>query len=373
MTIKQLRAERETLTKTMSTIAGTERAAGTGMTDEEKRAFDEASTRVKEIDGEINRLEELRSLTAEMAVAGHDDSEADEFRSFLRGQEVRSQTVGTDSAGGFTVGATVAGRVITALKSTGGMIESASAINTATGGDLSYPTLDDTDSEAVIKSEGDARRNGPDVVFGSINLGAFTYDSGIIKISNQLVEDSAVDIESIVIDALSKRIGRKLQKDFTIGAGTTEPSGIITQTTLGVTSASATDIIADELLDLQFSVDEEYAKRGKYQMNRNTLLSIAKLKDSNGDYLITSATDGIGKRLFGKPVVVNNNLPDMATGTKPVIFGDLSAYMVRNVQGLNIFRFNELYQETNEIGFKASGRFDGTLLDPSAVKHLLMA
>ena len=365
--LKKLRLERAEQTKIMSAIAGTERDAGVGMSDEEKQKFDAASSRVKEIDGEIARIEELRALQSETAVQAHSDNDVEEFRSFLKGEEVRSQTVGTNTAGGYTVGATVANRVIEAVKSTSGMIESASSISTATGGELSYPTMDDTANEAVIAAETDARRNGPDVVFGSIPLKAFTYDSGIIKISNELVQDSAANIEQIVIGALSKRISRKLQKDFTVGAGTTEPAGLITQSTLGVTAAATDAIAADELLDLQFSVDEAYAAKGKYMMNKNTLLAVRKLKDGQGNYLVKGMT------LFDKPIVVNNNMPDLATGAKPIVFGDLSAYMVRNVQGLNIFKFNELYQETNEIGFKASGRFDGTLLDPAAVKHMVMA
>lgn len=371
--LKKLRAERDTLTKTMSAIAGTERAAGKGMTDEEKRSFDSASARVKEIDGEINRIEEARALSVETAVSIKSDDDNSEFRNFLQGREVRSQSTLTNAAGGFTVGASVANQVIVSMKAYSGMIESASAINTSNGGDLSYPTLDDTTNEAVITAETDARRNGPDVVFGSINLGAFVYDSGIIKISNELVQDSAVNIESIVINALAERISRKLQKDMTIGVGTTAPSGILTQTTLGETAAAVNAVTGDELLNLQFSVDDAYGSKGKYMMNSNTLLAIAKLKDGQGNYLVSSAVSGVGRTLFGKPIVVNPNMPDMATGTKPIVFGDLSKYMVRNVSGLSIFKFNELYQETNEIGYKASLRADGTLLDVAAVKHLLMA
>ena len=365
--LKKLRKERETLTTKMSAIAGTERKAGVSMTDAEKADFDTASARVKEIDLEIGRIEEARSLSVDTAVEVHADSDKEEFRNFLQNKETRSQNTLTDGAGGFTVGATVANRVIEAVKSTSGMIESASAINTANGGELSYPTLDDTDNEAVITNQLDARRSGPDVVFGSISLKSFVYDSGIIKVSNELIQDSSVNIEQIVIGALSKRISRKLQKDFTVGAGTTEPSGLITQTTLGITAVSENAITADELLDLQFSVDQAYTAKSKYMMNNNTLLAVRKLKDGNGNYLVT------GNTLFDKPIVVNNNMPDLAADAIPIVFGDLSAYMVRNIQGLNIFKFNELYQETNEIGFKASGRFDGTLLDPSAVKHMVMA
>ena len=365
--LKKLRAERTKQTKIMSDVASTERAAGVSMTDAEKKTFDTASARVKEIDNEVTRLEELRSLQTATAVEVNQDDDKQEFRNFLQGKETRSQTVGTNTAGGFTVGATVANRVIEAMKDTSGMISAASSISTSTGGELSYPTLDDTDSEAVIKSETDARRNGNDVKFGSISLKSFVYDSGIIKISNELVQDSAVNIEQIVISQLSNRITRKLEKDFTVGVGSTEPSGLLTQTTLGETAASSTSIAADELLNLQFSIDDAYGSKGSYMMNKNTLLTVRKLKDGQGNYLVTGST------LFDKPIKVNNNMPDMATGTKPIVFGDLSQYMIRNVQGLSMFKFSELYQETNEIGFKATGRFDGTLLNPSAVKHLEMA
>lgn len=369
--LKKLRAEREALTSKMSGIVSTERAAGVGMTDEEKSAFDTASARVKDIDAEIARLEELRSLETSTAIKVH-SNDGEEFRNFLQSKEVRSQTTLTPAAGGYTVGSSVANQVIVAMKSFSGMIESASSISTATGGELSYPTLDDTATEAVITSETDPRRNGPDVVFGSIKLGAFLYDSGIIRISNELVQDSQVNIEQIVINALSERIARKVEKDATIGVGTTAPAGILTQTTLGITAVSSTVVTADELLNLQFSVDDAYASKGRYMMNKNTLSAIAKLKDGQGNYLLSSATNGMGRTLFGKPIVVNPNMPDMAASAKAIIFGDIAAYMVRNVEGLQVFRFNELFQATNEIGYKASMRMDGTLLNPAAVKHLIM-
>ena len=371
--LKKLRAEREVQTKIMSEVASTERDAGQSMTDTEKEKFDNASARVKEIDAEIGRLEELRSLQTATASKVDTNTDAEEFRNYLQGKEVRSQTVGTNTAGGYTVGSSVANQVIVAMKAYSGMLESASAISTSTGGELSYPTLDDTDNEAEIAAETDARRQGPDVVFGSIPLKAFVYDSGIIKISNELVKDSAVNIEQIVINALSERISRKLQKDMTIGAGTTEPSGIITQTTLGETAAAMAAITADELLDMTFAVDAAYAGKAKWMMNSNTLKAISKLKDGDGNYLVANAVTGVTKTLFGYPIVINPNMPDMAASAKPIVFGDLSQYMVRNVEGLSIVKFNELYQETNEIGYKASLRADGTLLNPSAVKHLLMA
>lgn len=374
MNIKSLKAQREELTAKMSELVNNQRSGET-MSDTDKATFEDAKNRVKAIDEDIARIEELRSLQTANAISVNTNDDVEEFRSFLKGQEVRSQTVGTNTAGGYTVGASVANRLIEAIRNNNGMIESASTITTAKGDDLNYPTLDDTDAanDAVIKAETDARRSGPDLVFGSIPLKSFTYDSGIIKISNELVQDSAVNIEQVVINALSKRIQRKLQKDFTIGAGTTAPAGLLTSTLLGKTAATANGIVADELLELQFSVESEYAANGKYMMNSKTLLAISKLKDGQGNYLLSNAVDGISKTLFGKQIVINDSMPDIAAESKPVVFGDLSQYLIRNVKGINVFKFNEKYQDTNEIGFKASARFDGVLLQPAAVKHLEMA
>ncbi|MGJ0336331.1 phage major capsid protein [Aliarcobacter cryaerophilus] len=374
MNIKSLKAQREELTAKMSELVNNQRSGET-MSDTDKATFEDAKNRVKAIDEDITRIEELRSLQTANAISVNTNDDVEEFRSFLKGQEVRSQTVGTNTAGGYTVGASVANRLIEAIRNNNGMIESASTITTAKGDDLNYPTLDDTDAanDAVIKAETDARRSGPDLVFGSIPLKSFTYDSGIIKISNELVQDSAVNIEQVVINALSKRIQRKLQKDFTTGSGTTAPAGLLTSTLLGKKTATANGIVADELLELQFSVESEYAVNGKYMMNSKTLLAISKLKDGQGNYLLSNAVDGISKTLFGKQIVINDNMPDIAAESKPVVFGDLSQYLIRNVKGINVFKFNEKYQDTNEIGFKASARFDGVLLQPAAVKHLEMA
>ncbi len=367
MTLKELRKKREEIKARLTALAGVERDGG--FNDETRKEFDETSKELKTIEGDIKRLEELRSIKMQKATADKaENTDGLEFRGFLRG-ETRSQVVGDNAKGGFTVGGDVQSRVIQAIKSYSGMIESAGSISTSTGETIKYPTLDDTANEAVIKNELDERRKGPDLEFGSIEIGAYVYDSGIIKISNELIQDSKVNIENIVINALSERISRKLQKDFTLASGTNEPSGIITQVTEGITTAGA-GITADELLALSFKPDEGYLSKSKWMMNTNTLLAIAKLKDGQGNYLLTDAKDGINKKLFGYSIVINNNMPDIGSKKIPVIFGDISQYLVRNVSNISVFRFNELYQETNEIGFKASARFDGTLLQPRAVKSL---
>lgn len=371
MNLKQLAAKRLELTAKMSELASNKRD-GVAMAEADKKLFDTTAKEVRAIDEDIARLTELRELTVatQQTIETRPGAKAEELRGFIDGSEMRSQSVAANGA--FIVGEDVQNRLTVAMKSFNGMLESASAITTSNGNVISYPTLDDTMNEAVITNELDARRDGPDLDFSSIDISAYVYDSGIIKISNELVQDSAIDIEGVVITALGQRVARKLQADMTNGSGTNEPSGILTQAVLGVTAAATSSILADELIDLQYEVEEAYAANGKYMMNSKTLLQVAKLKTSDGDYLVTNPITGVSKMLFGKAIVINNNMPDVAAGATPIVFGDLSQYIVRNIKGLQIFKFNEMYQETNEIGFKASARYDGTLLVPSAVKSLVM-
>ncbi len=369
MNIKRLKSQRQATSEQMSGLVQNKRD-GELLNEEERAKFDEFAEQIKEIDLNIKKVEELRSLQESKAVEVQPDNE--EFRSFLKGEEVRSQTVGTNSQGGYLAQGSTADRIVEKMKDFGGMMANSQILQTENGSDLLYPTLDDLSNDAVITAETDARRTGPDLVFGNITLKSFTYDSGIIKVSNELIQDSKIDVEGIVINALAQRIQRKLETDFTIGNGTTAPAGVLTQAPEGAETSITASVNVDDVIDLLHSVDEVYAMNGKFMMNSNTLKALRKLKDSDGNYLLTSPIEGAKRLLLGKEIIVDNDMPDIATGAKPILFGDFNQYLVRSVDGLNIFRFNEKYQDTNEVGFKASARFDGTLLQPAAIKHLVV-
>lgn len=371
--LKQLKAKRIETTNLMSGLVSETRNQN-GMVEEDQVKFNAAKEEVRAIDKQMANLEELRSLTETAAIEIKPNNDDSEFRSFLRSEQRAANSTLTNAGGAFLVGGNVENQLIVAIKSASGMIESATVKTTGTGAEMSWPTMDDLDAsdDAVIKAQTDARRNNDAFVFGSISLKAFTLDSGISTVSNEMVQDSVVNIETEVINALANRVGRKLNKLFTFGNGTNEPAGIVTQALLGKTAASATLISSDEILDLQFTVDEVYAANGKYMMNSSTLAAISKLKDGNGNYLLTSAINGTTRMLFGKPIVINNDMDSIAATKSPIIFGDLSKYFVRTVQGINAFKFNEKYQDTNCVGYKISARFDGCLLVPAAVKTLTM-
>lgn len=296
--------------------------------------------------------------------------------------EIRAQSVGTDTAGGYTVPEGFSGEIDKAVKAWGPMWDAdiVRELNTATGNDIPWPSVDDTAQEGEDHAENAAATDdgSGDVAFGRSVLKAFMVDTKIVRIPYELLQDSAFDMQELLDDLFGERLGRRANKQLTVGAGGgNAPQGIVTGSGLGKTAASATALAADELIDLLHSVDPAYRQSPKcrWQFNDTTLATIRKLKDGQGNYLwqMGDVRTGEPDRLLAHPYSVNQAMANIATGTKPIIFGDHSRYVVRKVRGFTVLTLRERYAESFQIGMIGFKRFDGALLNSKAVKHLLMA
>jgi HK97 family phage major capsid protein len=138
-----------------------------------------------------------------------------------------------------------------------------------------------------------------------------------------------------------------------------------------VTSAKPTDISADELIDLHYSLRAPYRARAVWLMNDATVKTVRKLKDGNGQYLWQPAiTAGTPDMILGRPVYTSVFAPELKAGARTVAFGDLGFYWIADRQGRSFKRLNELFATTGQIGFLASQRLDGKLVLPEAIKVL---
>ncbi|BCH32631.1 phage capsid protein [Mesorhizobium sp. L-8-10] len=295
--------------------------------------------------------------------------------------EVRAQSSVTDAAGGYTVPEGFSGGIDKAMKAWGPMWDAniVRELPTSTGNDLPWPTVDDTAQTGELKAE-----NAPvtddgsgDVVFGQKMLNAYVYSTKMVRIPMELLQDSAFDMEALLNDLFGERLGRLSNSVLTTGTGVSQPHGVVTASSLGKTAVSATALASDELIDLLHSVDPAYraSPKCRWQFNDTTLASIRKLKDGQGNYLwqMGDVRTGEPDRLLAHPYSVNQAMANIATGTKPIIFGDHSRYVVRKVRGFTVLTLRERYAENFQIGMVGFKRFDGELLNTAAVKHLIMA
>ena len=209
--------------------------------------------------------------------------------------------------------------------------------------------------------------------FGQVSIGAYKLGT-MIKVSEELLNDSVFDLESYISREFARRIGAKEEEAFFTGYGSGKPLGILAATggaETGITAASATAITADELIDLFYSLKAPYRRNAVWVLNDSTIKAIRKLKDNQGQYLWQpSLTAGAPDLLLGKPVRTSAYMPAIAADAKTIAFGDFSYYWIADRQGRSFKRLNELYAATGQVGFLASQRVDGKLILPEAIKVL---
>ena len=294
--------------------------------------------------------------------------------------EERAQSVGTDAAGGYTVPTDFSGEIDRAMALWGPMWDAniVREISTTNGREIEWPTVDDTANTGRIKSENAEVNddNGDDVTFGEKKLNAYVYDTGMVRIPMELLQDSAFNIEALMNDLFGERLGRLANDVLTTGDGSDKPQGIVPVAGSGKVAASETALDSDEIIDLLHSVDPAYraSPQARWMFNDTTLAAIRKLKDGDGNYLwqMGDVRTGEPNTLLGFPYSVNQAMADPATSSRPMIFGDLSRFVVRKVMGFQVLTLRERYAERFQVGMVGFKRFDGELLNANAVKAMVM-
>ncbi len=258
----------------------------------------------------------------------------------------------------------------------GGMRQVARVVTTATGNDLPWPTSDDTGNTGVLLAEATTIGSSVDPTIGVKNLNAYKYSSKAVLISQELLEDAAFNMATLIAGMLGERIGRITNTQFTTGTGSAQPKGLFTACSTRVTAASATAFTASELIDLVHSVDIAYRNMASvgFMMNDTSLSELRKLVDGDTQYLWQPGFQlGQPDRIVGHPYTVNNDAPHTATGLDAVAFGAFEKYIIRDCASARFYRLDERYRDTDQTGFIMFSRHDGELLNTSAVKVLTMA
>lgn len=332
----------------------------------------------KVTEDEIKEKEERQSNVFWKAVRFGERNLNGEEREVLA--EMRAQSVGTDADGGYTVPEDFSNQLEDALKSYGGVREAADVITTSTGAALPWPTVNDTSNKGAILAE-NTQVSEQDVTFGVKTLDAYKYSSKLIKVSVELLQDSAFNLENFLRDKLAERIGRITNEHFTTGTGTNQPNGIVTASTAGKTTASTTAFTFAEVLDLKHSVDPSYRGRPgtRFMLSDATLAEIKKLSVGSSDarpLWQPSYVVGEPDRIDGDRYIINQDMADAGTlSNKFMLYGDMSKYIIRDVKGFVLLVLRERYADFHQVGFLGFSRHDGELIDAGTnpVKHMAHA
>jgi HK97 family phage major capsid protein len=361
---------------------------------EDTATYDKMEADVVALGKEIERLEKQEALdrelskplntplTAKPAVPGADTKTgraSDEYKkafwNVMRSKnphyDIRSALeVGDDSEGGYLVPDEFERTFVQSLEEENIFRKLAKIIQTSSG-DRKIPVVTTHGTASWLDEE--ELYPDTDEVFGQTSIGAYKLGT-FIKVSDELLNDSVFDLPSYISTEFARRIGSKEEEAFFVGDGSGKPTGIFAATggaQLGVTTAGATAITVDEVIDLFYSLKSPYRKKAVFVMNDSTVKAIRKLKDGQGQYLWQpSLTAGTPDTILNRPVYTSAYVPTIEAGAKAIAFGDFKYYWIADRQGRSFKRLNELFATTGQVGFMATQRVDGKLILPEAIKVL---
>ncbi len=222
---------------------------------------------------------------------------------------------------------------------------------------------------ALIAEEG--TYGDTDDAFGQVTFHAYKFGR-ICKASEELIADSAFSIEGHLAESFGRAVGKAEAGYFWTGTGTNQPQGVLTGASVGVTTATNNKITADEIIDLYYSVPEQYRNNAVWVFNDATIKEIRKLKDSNGNYLWVQGFGEQPATILGKPVHTSVNIDTIGASKVVGCFGDLSLYKIADRSGFEFRVLDQLYAANGQVGFRGTGRTDGRLIISEGIKTLKM-
>lgn len=305
MKLHELKQKRNTIATDMRAL--NEKIGDNPWTEEQRTEWNKAKSELEGLDERIAREEELRDMDQKYI-----DDNSDEQRNNLgkdsskkpdeqRGQifdkwmrhgaseltseerkalrELRAQGVAPDEKGGYTVPDTFLAKVVEQMKAYGGIASVAQILTTSDGRTMEWATADGTAEMGVLLGENE-EAGEEDTEFGMDSLGALKMTSKIIRVSNELLQDSAIDMEAYLARRIAERIGRGEARYLIqgTGAGTPkQPKGLAVSVTGTTQTAAATAVKWQEILALKHSIDPAYRRGPKFRLafNDNTLKLIS--------------------------------------------------------------------------------------------------
>lgn len=401
MTLHELRQKKTALANQMRSLHI--EIGDATWSDEQRSKWNIMKIDLDSLDSQIGREEELRSLDQSF-VEGHQDTHKEKrnggqeqtaeqrqsqaFDAFLRSgmgemdselrsvlKEMRALGTDPDTAGGFTVPKEFQARVIDKMKAFGGLANIANVINTSHGRDMDWATSDGTNEMGELLGQNTKAGEG-DAEFGSAVIGAKKLSSKVIRVSNELLQDSGVDIEAFLTGRIAQRIGRG-EGHYLIngsGAGTpTQPKGLAVSVTGNATTAG-TAFDWRDLTTLKHAVDPAYREGQCFWLfNDTTLKIISDMVDGrNRPIWLPAVSTDVPATILGKAYQIDQGVANAEANAQFAYFGDFSKFIVRRATGMMIKRLVERYADYDQTGFLAFHRFDCLLEDTAAIKALVL-
>lgn len=369
------------------------RQAISGFVAEFKSFSEEMKTRVEKQEERLTMLDTKQTLARpQLAATDYEAPHCQAFEAYvrcgdddgLRGLELEGKSLSSavNSDGGYLVDPQTSEAIQSVLRSASSLRAIANVVNVeATSFDV---LIDTTDLAAGWATENDptAETGTPTIDRISIPLHEL---SALPKASQRLLDDSAFDIEGWLAARIAEKFARAEGAAFISGDGVEKPRGVLAHAqvdngswswgTIGTVPSGTAGSVGngDAIIDLVYTLGAQYRANGVFVMNSRTVGAVRKLKDGDGRFLWT---DGLGAaqpaRLLGYPVLICEDMPDIAADATPIAFGDFGAgYTIAERPDVRVLR--DPFSAKPHVLFYATKRVGGDVSDFAAIKLLRCA
>lgn len=307
------------------------------------------------------------------------------YASEIGPSDAKALAEGTDAAGGFMIPpdfqAQVIRKSITLTQIRPNATVSSTSRDAQSWPKINYSTDDLYASAVRLSWTGEAPASSTvhrvtDPLTGLYTVPVHTAMASI-PLSNDLLEDAAVDVAGLASDLFAEAFALGEEAAFVSGNGISQPMGLLSEIgTNGpafLTTAGVGVISGDDLIKLFYSVPVQYRARGKWLMSSSTLQTAELLKDGQGRYLVSSMLQASLQTpqldmLKGKPILIDEFMPAIASGNYPLLYGDFSGYLVLDRVGLSVQRLTEIYAELNVTLLLGRKRVGGYCIRPWQIR-----
>ena len=348
-----------------------------GKFDDFKKHIEEKSLDASKIIDRLSKLEAKANRTGTFAndnAAKDNELERKAFREYLsKGvDESKSLRVADSTGGGYLAPKQYETAILTSLILFS-PVRAAAAVANTSASSVIYPK--ETGEVNAFWTGETETRTATTTAFGQDEI--FNYEmASYIDISFQLLEDSAIDLESFIGGRIGKKFGQIEAAAFVNGDGVKKPSGFMLDPNVGqFLNGDAAVLKADAIVGLPYSLPAPYRNAGAWMMNKNTLAAVRLLKDSQNRYLWQPAlVAGQPETLGGYPVFEAPDMPDVGANAFPIVFGDFkTAYSIFDRVGLEIFTDIVTQRATGCARIWARRRVGALTTVPAALTKLKIA
>ncbi len=375
--LKKLLEKRNDLHAEMQKLLSTAKTEERAFSDDEEKRFNELETEIKKLDATIKAEERAEALKIEEAEKEEEKREETEatpeeraFENYIRGTvENREDVNFTVGSNGAVIPTSIANKIIEKVVEICPIYQMCDRYNVA--GPLQIPYYDETTNKITMAYATEfSELSSTAGAFGSITLN--DYLAGVLtKVSRTLINKAFFNLTDYVVNKVAEAISAFIEKELIKGTSG-KIDGLAGGVTLTVTTASATAVTADELMDVQDKVVDAHQAKAIWIMNRTTRNAIRKLKDNDGQYLLNrDMTAKWGYTLLGKDVYTTDTMDEIGSEKTVIYYGDMTGLACKVSEEVSIEVLREKYATQHAIGVVGWVALDAKVEDTQKIAKLV--